>query len=173
IQVDRDLTGLEITPRPGPIVQGRVVRAGGDKLPFALSAIRLHMEQRKGDGGTWVSGWDGDMTAEGVFSFEAPAGVSSLQISGLPATWSVKAIRVEGSDITDQPTDFGQGGRKEVEVVLTDRIASAVGRVSDRNGRMVPNYTVVVFPEDKTYWMPPSRRVRSVRPEQDGSFRIP
>jgi hypothetical protein len=67
----------------------------------------------------------------------------------------VKAIYVDNSDVADQATDLGDGVRRDFEVVLTDRIANVAGTVSDRNGRVVSNYTVVVFPEDRDRWSPP------------------
>jgi hypothetical protein len=109
---------------------------------------------------------------DGTFSIESPGGVSSVQVSDLPPNWTVKAIRLEGSDITDRATDFGEEIRRRVEIVLTDHVANVVGLVTDRNGRIVSNYTLVVFPEDRDRWRPPSRLVRGVRPLHDGSCRI-
>jgi hypothetical protein len=110
--------------------------------------------------------------ADGSFSMQSPGGSSSLQISDLPSNWTVKAIRLDGSDITDQATDFGDGVRRQVEVVLTDRVSQIMGVVTDRSSRVVSNYTVVVFPEDTNRWRPPSRLVRGVRSGQDGQYRI-
>ena len=46
---------------------------------------------------------------DGTFSIESPGGSSFLQVSRLPPNWTLKAIRLEGADITDQATDFGDG----------------------------------------------------------------
>jgi hypothetical protein len=84
----------------------------------------------------------------------------------------VKAIRLDGMDITDQKTDLGEGLYRSVEIVLTDRIASVAGVVSDAGGHPVPNYTVVIFPRNQARWKGPSRLIRGVRPRRDGSYRV-
>src|SRR5262249_21771784 len=64
------------------------------------------------------------------------------------------------------------GVRREVEIVLTNRVGRVVGGVTDRGARRVWNYTVAVFPEDTSSWTPPPRLVRGVLPDHDGSYRI-
>ena len=110
--------------------------------------------------------------SDGTFSIESPGTPSSIRVSQLPSNWTVKAIRLEGTDITDQATDFGDGVLRQVEIVLTDRISSVVGLVTDRNNRVILNHTVVIFPENTNRWKAPSRFVRSARPRQDGWFQI-
>ncbi len=177
VTVDGDVSGLEMVARLGARVEGRFVRDGSNPLPFDPRAIRVGFEQRieRRPGIAdlvHMFGINLAVQADGTFSIESPGGPAFLQVSDLPAGWTVKAIRLEGFDITDQAADFGDGAPRQVEIVLTDRIAGVAGIVTDRNGRAVSNYTVVVFPEDRDRWKPPSRLVRGVRPYIDGSFRI-
>jgi beta-lactamase regulating signal transducer with metallopeptidase domain len=175
VTVDGDLSGVDLIARRGARLDGRVVREGGDALPFDPHTIQVTVEQRTE---RQPGIWDGvrvhgvKVTPDGTFSTESPAGSSYLTVSGLPANWTVKAIRLEGSDITDQTTDFGDGVPRHVEIVLTDRVSDIVGVVTDQNYRAILNYTVVVFPEDRDRWGASSRLVRAARPRQDGSYQI-
>jgi hypothetical protein len=177
LTVDDDVSDVEIIARRGTRLEGRIVRDGGDRLPFDPRMIRVGLEQRVESrpgiaDAVHTFGGGKVVQADGSFSMQSPGGSSSLQISDLPSNWTVKAIRLDGSDITDQATDFGDGVRGQVEVVLTDRVSQILGVVTDRNSRVVSNYTVVVFPEDTNRWKPPSRLVRGVRSGQDGQYRI-
>jgi beta-lactamase regulating signal transducer with metallopeptidase domain len=175
ITVDGDLSGVDLIARRGTRLDGHVVHAGGNALPFDPHTIQVGVEQ-------WTERQPGiadgvrvhgvKVTPDGTFSMESPAGSSYLTVSGLPANWTVKAIRLEGSDITDQATDFGDGVPRHVEIVLTDRVSDIVGVVTDQAYRAILNYTVVVFPEDRDRWGASSRLVRAARPRQDGSYQI-
>jgi hypothetical protein len=47
-----------------------------------------------------------------------------------------------------------------------------MGVLLDTSGRTASDYFIIVFPSDKSYWTPGSRRVMSTRPANDGKFRI-
>ena len=112
------------------------------------------------------------VASDGTFAIDRVVGRSTLDVSALPGGWRVKAVRLNGIDITEQPTDFGEGSRHQVEVVLTDRISEVFGGVTDSRGQRVAKYTVVVFPDDRDRWMFPSRSVQAARSRFDGSFQI-
>jgi beta-lactamase regulating signal transducer with metallopeptidase domain len=175
ITVDDDVT-VELVARFGARLEGRIVRENGDPLPFDPRAIEVTFEQRvEGPAGTanLINHLGRKVVQrDGTFSIESPGGASFVQVSQLPSNWTIKAIRLDGADITDQATDFGDGALRHVEIVVTDRISGVVGLVTDRNNRIVLNHTVVVFPEDANRWKAPSRFVRTARPRQDGRFEI-
>ncbi len=50
--------------------------------------------------------------------------------------------------------------------------AAISGHVTDAKSAPVSNYSVVVFPTDRTKWLDPSRSLRFARPAQDGSFEV-
>jgi hypothetical protein len=99
--------------------------------------------------------------------------MSVIRVSELPANWTVKAVRLDGTDITDQQVDFGKGTRK-IDVVLTDRVSIIRGNVTDRSGRPVSNASVVLFADDSTLWAQgeSSRFVRETRSGRDGGFEV-
>lgn len=57
-------------------------------------------------------------------------------------------------------------------VTLTDQQSELSGAVTDAQGRPVSDYSLVVYAADQRYWIPDSRRIRSVRPATDGTFKI-
>jgi hypothetical protein len=84
----------------------------------------------------------------------------------------VQSITINGTDVTDRVFDFtGEQDLRGARVTVTDRVTEVNGTVAASN-KPVPDYTVVVFPEDDTKWAFPSRYVRSGRPDQKGVFRI-
>ena len=46
------------------------------------------------------------------------------------------------------------------------------GTVTNSQGQAVSDYTLIVYPTDQRYWLPQSRRIRSVRPATDGTFTL-
>jgi hypothetical protein len=66
--------------------------------------------------------------------------------------------------------DFGDGLRRGIEIVLTDRVSSVRGVVTDTSERPAAQSSIVVFADDPTRWTAPSRFVRETRSDRDGRF---
>src|SRR5439155_1279648 len=77
----------------------------------------------------------------------------------------------DGGEIDDEPIDFG-AGRRHVEVVLTDHVSAVSGVVVDRDGRALPNHSVVVFPANPARWHASSRFILAAQSNNLGQFRI-
>jgi hypothetical protein len=58
------------------------------------------------------------------------------------------------------------------EVVVSNAGAIIAGHVTDNRSAPVSNYSVIVFPTDRTKWFPNSRLVKLGRPSQDGAFEV-
>jgi hypothetical protein len=43
--------------------------------------------------------------------------------------------------------------------------------MSDAAGRPAPDFTIVIFPADKNYWLS-TRRIRTTRPDTSGKFSV-
>ena len=89
-------------------------------------------------------------------------------------SWSLKAIRANGRDVTDEPLSFGTKDESltDVEVVLTNRAAGITGSVTDARGRAVTDYTVIVFATKADRWYQGSRFFTFTRPKADGAFSV-
>jgi hypothetical protein len=60
----------------------------------------------------------------------------------------------------------------DLTVTLTNQPASLGGRLTSASGRAAPDYSLIVFSADKSYWAPASRRVRETRPATDGAYSL-
>lgn len=107
-----------------------------------------------------------------AFEMNGINGPRRLQLLRAPAEWTLKEIRVNGIDVTDQPVIFGRRDQSldGVEVVLTDRINQVIGTVADDRGEPAPGTTVVCFSADRDRWYPSSRYLRRAVAGADGRF---
>jgi hypothetical protein len=180
VTVEEDVVDLELRARLGASVNGRIVRdpiATRSLDPAGVTVVFEHRMSERGNGmqfsGIHARGTNGAMRigSDGGFSIESPGGTSVVRVSELPANWMVKAVRLEGSDITDQEIDFGEGVR-QVEIVLTDRVTRVRGRVIETSGRPVEGGSVVVFVDNSSLWGESSRFVRETRSDRQGQFQL-
>jgi len=179
LSVDDDVIDLELRARLGARVNGRVVRDAYATRSLDPTGVSVVFEYRVSGGRNAGFGWGGIIARgvsgamrigpDGAFSIESPGGMSVVRLSELPPDWTVKAVRLEGTDITDQEIDFGEGIR-QVEVVLTDRVSQLRGSVVERSGRPVAGGSVIVFADNSALWGESSRHVRETRSARDGGF---
>jgi hypothetical protein len=96
-------------------------------------------------------------------------------VPGSTATsgWQPKSAFIDGRDAFDVPLDVGSTDVGGLVVTYTDRPTELAGTIQDAAGRPAPEYWVIVFPSDKTFWTPQSRRIQAKRPSNDGRFSFP
>lgn len=86
--------------------------------------------------------------------------------------WTLKSAMIKGRDALDLPFELAPNDNiTDAVLTFTNKTQTLTGTLSDASQRPAPDYTIVVFPEDKTLW-PSARRVRTVRPGTDGKFTI-
>lgn len=73
-------------------------------------------------------------------------------IYGLPDGWVTKFVRYGDIDITDRPIDLAAEPRRELQIVLTDRVARPVVRVTSPDGTPAKRAAVVLLPADPARW---------------------
>jgi hypothetical protein len=113
-----------------------------------------------------------EVAADGTFIIKGVFGRSRIRLT-LPDEWMVKAITHDGRDVTDQPIELRSGESfTGLEVVVTDRVSTISGHVTDAKGTATSDGTVVIFPEDASRWGEDSRLVRAVRPDRQGQYRV-
>ena len=95
-----------------------------------------------------------------------------VRVSGLSSGWAVKAVLLNGADITDVPTVFTRDHDGQLQVVLGSRLSTLEGEVRDDTGKTVDDAMVFVFSEERRSWSLASPRTvfSDVRP--DGRFRV-
>jgi hypothetical protein len=157
------LSGIALSTRPGGRINGRFVADTGVTRPLPTG---LHVTLRALGPGQMtmnMNGGNGDS-----FQLVGVGGPSRLEVNGIPDEWAVKAILLDGDDVTDAPFDVSNK-TGTVRVVMTDRLTSLSGTVqSNSNSR---DHNVIVFAEDATKWTS-SRFVRTARADADGRFQI-
>jgi hypothetical protein len=103
------------------------------------------------------------MTTGGVIAALAP----TEQLGG----WTLKSVMAGGRDVADTGLEV-KDNVSNVIVTFTDRPSELTGTVFDQAGRVTPEFPIVVFSIDKTYWIGGSRRVTQARPASDGTFKV-
>jgi hypothetical protein len=163
-----DLTGLTITTGSGGTIEGTFARDDGVTQPLPTN---LRVDSRVGIGN--VSRMTQASTTFRLMGLIAPV---RLEVSELPEGWTVKAIVVDGVDMTDQPIEVRNGRTAQVRILLTDRATEVTGAVAPPSFRDAAerrrDHTIVVFPADRAKWTYPSRYLRTTRADAQGAFRI-
>jgi protocatechuate 3,4-dioxygenase beta subunit len=176
-----DLSGLTLAPILPATVSGRVVFDDpGAAQSMKPSNIRVLTQSLALDDGLLGLGLNGppppladDYTFE-VRTFPGRVGLRAAVPSGPGATgWQLKAIRVDGVDVTDTGLDVGAQGLRDVEIEMTSRAQQISGTVTDAAGSPVKDYVVALFSQNRTQWTDPMARHFAVgRPAESGGFKI-
>jgi 5-hydroxyisourate hydrolase-like protein (transthyretin family) len=167
-----DLTNVLIMTSKGGTATGRLAFEGGAKPPATagvrITATEADMDGPMGGGSSIAAKEDGSFELKGL------SGRRVIRAANLPAGWIVKAVRVNGDDVTDTGVEFKSGQEVTgVEIVATNKSTEVGGTVSGSNGAAVKEYTIVVFSEDAQQWsLPMTRWVTGSRPDQEGRFRV-
>jgi len=106
------------------------------------------------------------IAADGSFFIKGVFGRSRLRVA-LPDDWMVKTIMQDGRDITDTPIELKSGETMSgVQIVVTNRVSTVTGQLTDDKGLPLTDATILVFADDPQQWAVDSRAVRAVRPDQ-------
>ena len=187
----QDLEGLVVPMRPGAVVRGRVVNELGEPVgvPVMVSLTAAAGGEAPSPAPTRTYS-DGSFRLEGVFGLQRVRAVEARVIPGAevpginvrrlqdvtPATrarttWWLKAIAVNGRDVTDEPIDIDPSGAM-LDIVMTNRASSVRGPVSWNRQRNPRKPVVVVFVDDDSRWTRPSRFVGTSEVDDDGRYDV-
>jgi hypothetical protein len=180
-----DIQGLILTTRKAAAVRGRVTFEGG---PTPTSPLLLEVMF---DGPRTLTSGAGFVQRGSIYVTPDTQWTFDVQVAGIgvirpraccvpddngvdrASPWILKAVLLDGKDVTDTLLDFGTAyAGKPVEVVLTQQKGQLSGVVQDDRGLPASDYRVVLFPEDEQQWTPFSRFIFLGRPDQQGRFTI-
>jgi hypothetical protein len=172
-----DIEGLSLVGSGGGTVSGRVVVEGA--TPPRMSAITVAAGEvlRNQQSPTVLSTFrDGSGTGrvkdDGTFVVPHVLGRARFQVT-VPDGWMVKAILYGDRDLTDAVTELkGAEELRDVQIILTDRVTSVSGQLTDQSGKPLHDATVLVFAANSDKWFESSRSVKAARPDQQGQWRI-
>lgn len=109
---------------------------------------------------------------DGTFSVPNVFGHARFQVI-VPEGWMLKSVMRDGRDITDAPLELKSGEHVPgVEVIITNRVTTVGGQLTDEKLVPVRDATVLIFPSDAQTWFESSRAVRAARPDQQGQWQV-
>ena len=170
-----DINGIRVVTSAGTLLSGRVEFEGTASRTTPLPWRVFAQPNAPGPAafGIGLGAANGTVAEDGAFQLQvAAAAAMLLRVAGSPA-WAMKAVLLDGEDVTDTPLDWaGEGGATSLRIVMTDRLTTVSGRVVDSRGRPLTDYAVIIQPEEAQAGVVAARYLRLARPDQSGSFRV-
>jgi hypothetical protein len=165
---------VALTPVPGVQLGGAITfEAAGTPPPdgftgFRVTPVALGTAASIGGRG----GRPGDVSQTGQFTINDVApGVYVVRASA-PRGWAMKAVYLDGREITDQPIEVKSENVSGLNVIFTDKISSLKGTVRDARNNGAIDVTVIMFPSDERLWLPQSRQIITARTDSSGSYHL-
>jgi hypothetical protein len=172
----QDLEGIRIVATTGATIKGRVIYDGGEASAASTGSMapRVSCQMLPGtDGPMMMSGPPAGIDDQGQFELTNIYRPCLVRVFPTPPNWSLKAVMHDAQDVTDRPLPVKDSETMtDVMVVLTNRVTTVTGSVTDANNRPTKDYVVIVFPEDAEKIGPQSRYVRTGRADQEGQFKL-
>jgi hypothetical protein len=165
--------GVSLNMQDGLTIGGTILfEADGVDAPDTFTRARINFLPTSGgfminQGGTTVT--NSGFQARGMI----PGRYRVLATFNTPeVNWTLKSAMIKGRDALDVPFELMSGDNiTDAVLTFTNKTQTITGTLSDASQRPAPDYTIVVFPEDRTLWTA-ARRVRTVRPGTDGKFTV-
>jgi carboxypeptidase family protein len=166
---------LQLKLSRGATLMGRVVYEGiAESFPpyagLQLTALPAALDRDP----LLTSGTTGfALLSDNTFEYRGVFGRSVLSVRPRGATWYVKSITHRGRDLADSAFDFGYTETfRDIEIVISGAGAVVAGRATDDRAAPVRDYSVALFPADRSKWTARSRWLKVGRSSQDGAFRL-
>jgi hypothetical protein len=174
VHVAGDDVWIPLTLQPGVPINGRVVFEDSQPTAAELQSLSF-MLVAPGAGGRIQSSGGGRVDAQGRFQFASATPdsyrwVMTWNAPGASARWTVKSSTANGREAFEAPLRLNPNEPMEWTVTFTDTPTTLTGVFQDPGGRAATEYYILVFPSDRNYWTPGSRRIRTTRPATDGAF---
>jgi 5-hydroxyisourate hydrolase-like protein (transthyretin family) len=167
-----NVSGVALDLQPGLTISGRVVLEGTGGTPPNLSSARVSLTPG-GKGMMLIdkgASTEARVDAQGRFTLTNVVPGKYRFDAQLGPAWTFKSAVVNGRDSLDFPFEVSASDRiGEAVLTFTDQTPEVTGTLQDASGRPAPDFTIVVFPADKSYWSA-MRRIRTARPATDGRF---
>ena len=168
-----DVSNVVVMTSKGGTATGSLIYEGGAK-PEVRNPVRILATAFDSEGPAMLGGGSTAVKADNTFELGGLSGGRVIRVANLPSGWMLKAVRLNGQDITDTGAEFKAGETVSgLEIVLTSKLTQVSGVVKGADGAAVDDYTVVVFSDDPERWtVPQTRHVAGARPDQQGRFQF-
>ena len=110
-----------------------------------------------------------NIDADGRFTLTGVTAGRYRLVVNVPAPWIARSSIVGGQDTLDVPVDIRSSVSGAV-VTFTDRASELSGTIAGAGPGGAPDYTLILFPENRAQWVSPSRRIMTARTANDGTF---
>ncbi len=194
-----DQSGVSLQLQKGMTISGRIAFDGQGTPPADLTRIRVNLTTVGASAVDFGNIPAASVDASGRFTLQGvPPGRYSLRGTGqgggaglggaagagrgggaaaatapqgTAVNWQLASATAGGRDSLDFPLVIGPGMNiTDAVVTFADKSTELTGTLQDAAGAATSEYSIIVFPSDKQYWQPQSRRIVSVRPGTDGRF---
>jgi hypothetical protein len=176
---NKNVDNVVVVLERGGRVAGRVEFEGSADRPDATALSRIPVILERADNSTalglpGLTSPPGRVDENGTFkTYSQAPGKYIVRVAGSPSGWTLKSVTVEGRDISEKPFDLGTSDIGNVVITFTDRPTKLTGSVRTKDGNPDTDALVVLFPADPSDWSDfglNPRRLRSVRPTNDGTY---
>ncbi|HEX5069475.1 MAG TPA: carboxypeptidase regulatory-like domain-containing protein [Vicinamibacterales bacterium] len=180
-----DVTGLALSVAPGINIRGRLAfESETKKAPetnggsvWLIPEIQLPVTTGAGLVRSLQIPAAGRTRPDGTFEFGGVApGKYWLMTSGAGVpmdAWQLRSAVIGGRDVLDGLVEVPAGsGPLELVMTYDDKPARLSGRLETASGAPASDVFVLAFAADRNLRGPYSRRIKAVRPGEDGSFGI-
>jgi hypothetical protein len=166
---------VALNPSPGVQLGGTITfEAAGSPPASGFSGFRI-MTVPLGAVTALPGGRGGrpaETTQSGQFTIpDVTPGLYSIRGTA-PRGWTMKAVFLDGREVTDTPIEVKSENVAGLNVIFTDRISGLSGNVRDGRGNPIGDITVIAFPADDRLWMAQSRQILTARTDQSGAYRL-
>ena len=164
--IPEGVAGIEVTVRPPVSARGRLRFEGGpapDKENVWVTFARTDFASGPigSNSMTVKPGEDWSFALHGL------AWIGLIRVIP-PKGWALKSVMLNGRDIVDVPSDFQTADVNGLELVMTNRLASIVGTVTDGNKPVTS--LILILPESIETGAP--RMMGGGGSNTDGTFQI-
>jgi hypothetical protein len=174
----QDVDDVQLVAARMSTLSGRVVAADAAQAQSLRPAgIRLTAMSKEPD--LFFPGLAGKVNEDGTFTLTSRPGsirmtmINDLSASSQSTAWSLKAVRLNGVDVTDSGFDVGTSQDiSGIEVEVTNRVSALSGVVTNNRGEALSEYSTIVFSQDHERWNDAGRYFRTGRPDQQGRYKV-
>jgi hypothetical protein len=169
---DADVVNVVVTLQRAATISGQVKFESEQEMELPRPTVVIHavlaVERLRINHATTAGVAD-----EGSFTLSPLYGPRLVRVgvasASRPGMW-LKAVMLDGMDITNVPVDFSTKSSARLEVVFSDRPTAVVGIVHDEAGLPVEGAHVLLFSSDSSMWAAWSTAVQTGVSDENGRF---
>jgi hypothetical protein len=169
-----DLTGLDVTLRPGLTISGRLAFAASRPAPTGPELQRFGVTLASATTAFWPRTSMAMISADGTF--RTPGDLPGRYLVAAPfvsTEWMLRSAQYNGRNIADESIELSSSDLADVVLTFTDAPSRLTGTIAGANGAPDSLAAVIIFPADFDGWrrgeMNP-RRMKLSAASKDGTF---